>query len=78
MCARGGRGVGAGSGGGEWGRGDRSRRPLCAAQERITSHPNPNLKQEMMVSCKAGQGCGEMCVTGELMHVHADEQAIGM
>ena len=31
-----------------------------------------------MVSCKAGQGCGEMCVTGELMHVHADEQAIGM
>jgi hypothetical protein len=32
----------------------------------------------MMVSCKAGQGCGEMCVTGELMHVHADEQAIGM
>lgn len=31
-----------------------------------------------MVSCKAGQGCGEMCVTGELMHVHADEQAIGV
>ena len=28
----------------------------------------------MMVSCKAGQGCGEMCVMGELMHVHADEQ----
>ena len=26
------------------------------------------------MSCKAGQGCGEMCVTGELMHVHADEQ----
>jgi len=32
-CVRAGR---AGSGGGEWGRGDRSRRPPCAAQERIT------------------------------------------
>lgn len=34
----------------------------------------PFATQEMMVSCKAGQGCGEMCVMGELMHVHADEQ----
>ena len=40
------------------------------------AHHPPFATQEMMVSCKAGQGCGEMCVMGELMHVHADEQAI--
>jgi len=34
--------------------------------------------KEMMLSCKAGQGCGEMCVMGELMHVHADEQEDGV
>ena len=38
--------------------------------------PASLVAQEMMVSCKAGLGCGEMCVTGELMHVHADEQAM--
>jgi|TARA_B110001469_G_C9529043_1_gene263086 ADP-ribosylation factor 2-binding protein len=34
--------------------------------------------KEMMVSCKAGQGCGEMCVMGELLPVHADEQEDGV
>ena len=74
MCARG--------AGGEWGRGvgaGRSQPPPAVRRAgEDNPHPNPDPKQEMMVSCKAGQGCGEMCVTGELMHVHADEQAIGM
>ena len=78
MCARG--------AGGEWGRelgrgveAGRSQPPSAVRRAgEDNPNPKPDPKQEMMVSCKAGQGCGEMCVTGELMHVHADEQAIGM
>ena len=34
--------------------------------------------KEMMLACKAGLGCGEMCVMGAPMQVHADEQEDGV